>query len=163
MRPMRPRPTATITARPERQTRDRVTNTRSMSWAASTTTPTVTTILTGHGTPRPSIIIRAATIATAATAAAGLVDMVVTLSRHFELDPARGRREPRHIRCLPWEYRMSPVRRPSHPRHPVDLGTAVTSTEELASLEVDSGTAAVSAEDADRSEERRVGKECRSR
>ena len=41
---------------------------------------------------------------------------------------------------------MSPVRRPSHRRHP-DLETTVTSTEGVAPLEVDSGTAAVSAED----------------
>src|SRR5260370_40695672 len=100
-----------------------------MSWAASTPTPTVITLRHGHGgTPRLSTIIRAATaptIATAATAAAGSVDMLVTLSRHFELDPARGRREPRHIRCLPYD-RIAQVRRPSYRGTTVNFATAVT-------------------------------------
>jgi hypothetical protein len=86
------------------------------------------------------------TIATTATAAAGLVDTVVTISRHLER--ARRRQGPRHIRCLSQEYRMSPVRRPSHRRHLADLGTAAASTEEVTWVEVDSGAAAASAEEA---------------
>src|SRR6266851_2465757 len=96
-------------------------------------------------------------IATTATAAAGLADRVVTISRH--LVRARRRREPRRIRCLSQEYRMSPLLRPSHRRHPADLGAAVASSEAAASagaaasakdtalVEVDSGTAAASPED----------------
>ncbi len=103
------------------------------------------TIRTGHGgTLRLSTIIRAAavtTIATTATASAGLVDMVVTISHHLEPEPARRRQEPRHIRCVSQEYRASPVRRRSHRRHQADLGTAAASVK-VASAEVDSAALA---------------------
>jgi hypothetical protein len=50
----------------------------------------------------------------------------------LELEPARHRQEPRHIRCLSQEYRMSPVDRPWYRRHLADLGTAAASVEEAA-------------------------------
>jgi hypothetical protein len=75
-----------------------------------------------------------------------MVVAAVTITRHLELQPARGRQEPRSIQCLSQEYRTCPVR-PSHRRHPEDLGTAAASTtEEVASVEMDSGTAAAWAE-----------------
>ncbi len=42
---------------------------------------------------------------------------------------------------------MSSVLRPSHRRHPADLGTAAASGEKVASVEVDSVTAVVSPKD----------------